>query len=146
LKPAACSTKCASELCSIMSGSDGCGGGRRLRGGFGPCFIGARIRFSPHSRRRSLLPYIRSLLHYTHTNTHTHTHTHTQVKSLYPKALATSILANHCLALAQELLSAGNFKLARALLLVAEADLTMATGTHSPKKKPLSILTVLNIY
>jgi hypothetical protein len=54
---------------------------------------------------------------------------------LYPKALATTVLANHCLALAQEFLSAGNFKLARALLLVAEADLTMATGAHSPEEE-----------
>ena len=112
-------------------------------GGAGGCEVGsgrassARVFASARTLAAGLFSPILGLFCITHTqtHTHTHTHTHTQVKSLYPKALATSILANHCLALAQELLSAGNFKLARALLLVAEADLTMATGTHSPKKK-----------
>jgi hypothetical protein len=106
-------------------------------GGAGGCEVGSGRASSAlvFASARTLAPglfhpILGLFLHY-----NTHTHTNTQVKSLYPKALATTILANHCSALAQELLSAGQFKLARALLLVAEADLTMATGAHSPKTK-----------
>ena len=49
-----------------------------------------------------------------------------QIKSLFPHAKNTTMLANHSAALAQEALSAGEFALSKALLKQVEAQLRMA--------------------
>jgi hypothetical protein len=57
------------------------------------------------------------------------------VRAFFPKAIATTSLANHATGLAQEMLSAGRFTLAKALLKVASSDLTMATSREEKRRE-----------